>query len=136
MPKRDPCSELSKVIAELAMNIGSRPGMRSLADVTAEMQKHIPEMTRENIVSAIVDATQGHAQARTELQKQLDALKREAKTDTNLRAAIDTLQKHIQGGTRPKAKAKKPSATRSRSHSCRSAAARSRSSIVRIPSSL
>lgn len=106
MPRPDPCSELAMLVTRLAMHIGTRPEIKSLADIAAEMRKEIPEITRDEIVKSIVEATTGKARDVSELSKKLADLKREAKNDRNLRAAIDTLQRHLGKGTLPEPKAK------------------------------
>jgi len=100
MPK-DPCSELSKTITQLAMNIGSRPEVQNLDHVVTELQKHIPEITRETLVASINEATSGGARAKSELQSKLTTLKGEARKDVRLRAAIGDMQRHLAGGTLP-----------------------------------
>jgi hypothetical protein len=95
-------------IHQLAINIGARPEMKSLADVLAEMQKYIPEMNREVLVASINEATSGYAAARTELQKKLDGLKREARNDVKLRGAIGELQGYLGRGELPSKSPRRP----------------------------
>lgn len=95
------CSELSKTITQIALSIGSRPEIKSIDHVVTEMQKEVPQIDRQEIVRAIVEATTGKAHATTELQKKLNDLKREAKNDVGLRAAIMRLQEHLSGETLP-----------------------------------
>lgn len=102
MPK-DPCSELSKTLTELALNVGARPEVRSLDDVVKALQNDIPEMNRDALVASINEATTGYARARTDLEKKLDGLKREARGDRDLRAKIAALESHLKAGTVPEA---------------------------------
>lgn len=104
---RSPCSELSKVITELALNIGERPDVHNLDHVVEKLREHIPEITREVLVSSINEATSGYVAAKTELQKKLDALKREARDDKTLTKAVADLQSHLAAKTVPKVEAAK-----------------------------
>lgn len=110
MPK-DPCSELAATITKLAMSIGARPEMKNLADVTAEMQKHLPEITRDEIVNSIVEATTGHRAALDETKQRLADLKREARRDKALRDKIGGLERNLAEGTLPMTGQLKRSAT-------------------------
>lgn len=110
MPK-DPCSELAKKITELAMHIGARPEVKNLDDVVTHMQKLVPQIDRTSLVASINEATTGYAKARDAMGKKLDSLKREARSDTLLRAKIvamenalragDTLPTTVRGTTEP-----------------------------------
>lgn len=105
MPKPD-CSPLAKLIAKLALNIGSRPEIKDVDGITAEMRKHIPEITRKEVVNAINDATAGGPQNLSDLQKKLGMLKREAKTDAALRTTIGEYQKAVAENRQPQPPAK------------------------------
>lgn len=94
MPQRD-CSELSQTLYELALLHAQEDGVNTVEDVVKAMQKHMPEITRQQVVDAIVEATQGHAQTRSDLAKKLDQIKREAKTDKDLRDAIAALEAEL-----------------------------------------
>lgn len=100
MPK-DPCSELSKVITEMALNIGSRPDVKTLSDVVAVMQKDIPEISRDVLVASINEATTGYARAKDDLTTKLGALKREARRDARLRGAVAGLEQALSKGELP-----------------------------------
>lgn len=100
MPKPD-CSPLAKLLARLALNIGSRPEVASLDHVVTELKKHIPEIDRKTVVDAINEYTAQGPKNLTELQKKLADLKREARNDTALRGAIDEYQKAARAGTVP-----------------------------------
>lgn len=97
------CSKLLAAIARLALNIGTHPEVKSLADVTARMQEHIPEITHGEVVRAIVETTTGHQRAVDEITAKLADLKREAKSDKGLREKIDALKAHLEAGTAPEA---------------------------------
>lgn len=76
---RIPCSELAGAIHDLAIEIGAQPGMNSLDQVVAEMNRDIPLLTKERVVDAIVEATQTTARQQSDVQEQLAALRREAR---------------------------------------------------------
>lgn len=100
MPKVN-CSELAATIARLAFNFGAEPHVKGIDGVVAEMTKHIPEINRAEVVKAINEYTASNARTKSDLAKKLDALKREARRDTELRAAISGLQKNIAEGSQP-----------------------------------
>jgi hypothetical protein len=95
------CSELAATITQIALNIGSRPHIKDLDGVVAEMQKAFPEFTRPEVVNAINEATVGQARAASELAQKLDALKREARGDVALQKRITELKGHLDEGTLP-----------------------------------
>lgn len=105
MPKPD-CSPLAKLIAQLAMNIATRPEIKTLDHVTAELKRHIPEIDRKAIVDAINEAHSAGPRNVTDLQKKLADLKLEAKNDTGLRATVAEYQKALAEGRQPETKAK------------------------------
>lgn len=100
MPRKD-CDPLSALIARLALNIGTQPGMKNLSLVAEAMKSHLPEISREEIVRAINESSLAHARAISDTQRQLADLRREARTDKALKAKIDELQGHIDAGTTP-----------------------------------
>lgn len=100
-PKPDPCSELSVLIHGIFINLGSRPEIHTVDDIVTEIRKTMPELSRENIVDSVVEATAGHAAERDELTRKLDALRREAKSDKTLRTAIGKLKGNLTTGTAP-----------------------------------
>lgn len=101
MPTRKDCSELSRLVTELALDIGAQPGMDNLDKVTAEIQKSIPEISRDEVVNSIVEATSSHRDALEGAKAQVAALKREARGDQALRRKIAELEGHIASGTLP-----------------------------------
>lgn len=112
MPTPD-CSPLARVIHDLAMNIGSDPKIKDLDGVVAEMQKHIPEMDRKTVVDAIHEVGASNARDVSDLQKKLETLKREARSDRDLRTAIDDYQKAAkEGGVPPKTRGAPPEPTK------------------------
>ena len=95
------CSELSKKITRLAMNIGSRDNIKNLDDVIREMGTHFPDIRREAIVEAIVEATTRETKITDELAKKLQEIKQQAKTEKTLTDRITELEKFIETGEPP-----------------------------------
>lgn len=114
-PTRNPCSELSKTVTDLAMAIGERPDVKNLDDVLREIQKQIPELGRAELVASVNEATSGYARAKNELAQKLADLKREARNDKAVREATRDLQNRLasnQGPPPPKPKRAPPEAIR------------------------
>lgn len=106
--KKDPCDPLAATIAEIALNLGSRPEIKDLDGVVAEMQKSLEGITRQMVVDSIIEASTQHSEVKSELALKLTALKREARGDKNLRQAIADLEQHVNAGTRPPKKSRQP----------------------------
>jgi len=104
--KRVDCSELATVIAKIAFNIGSRPNVKSLDDVVAIMQEELPEIRRESVVEAIIEATRTKPRIISEVSKKLNEIKKEVRQDKRIRNRISVLEKLLQtkslSGTQPK----------------------------------
>ena len=98
---RDPCDPLTQTVADLALAIGSRPGFDTLDAIHAELAKSLPELSRAEMTNAIVEATKGRAAVMSDVQEQLAAIKREARSDKALRAKVAELQTHLTEGTTP-----------------------------------
>jgi len=81
MAKRIDCSELSRTLHDLALNVGSREHVSTFADLTREMQAVLGEdmIDADRLAASIVEATTGAAQEQSELQSKLNRLKREAR---------------------------------------------------------
>lgn len=106
------CSELAKTITQLAMNIASREGVNNLDDVLRKIQEYFPQMRREDLVGAIVEATTGQNKKADALMAKLSRIKKEAKTDKLLNKKIEELQNYLDTGEIPpnsKRNAKEPS---------------------------
>lgn len=112
---RNPCSELSKTITELAMAIGERPDVKNLDDVLTQIQKQIPALGRAELVASINEATSGYARAKDELKQKLADLRREARNDKAAREAAIELKRRLlakEGPPSPKPKRPAPEAIR------------------------
>lgn len=96
---RNPCDPLAKSITELAMHLGTDPKIKTLDDLTKAVQQHVPEITRESLAQSINEATTGYTKAANELRDKLAALKREARSDVRLRAAITEVEGNLRAGT-------------------------------------
>ena len=95
MAKAD-CSELHLLINDMAMNLGSRADVKTLDDIAAHIRAMpgLEAITRQNVVTAITEATASKKRAESELDKKLNALKREARKEAELVGAINDLQAH------------------------------------------
>ncbi|MEN6534527.1 MAG: hypothetical protein ABFD89_12745 [Bryobacteraceae bacterium] len=97
---------IDKLIYQAAMNLGSRPGVENVGDVAARLQEHLDKIDIYTLSDAIVGATR-RTRVETDLLKQaLASLRREAKTNVNLRTAIDDVLWHLREGTVPEPKRK------------------------------
>jgi hypothetical protein len=103
------CSELDKLISQLAMNIATDPGVESLSDVVEKMKKLLPGMpiTYEYVASAIDAATKRDVKESDEISKKLNEIKGEARSNVNLTGAIATIEEYIKTGTLPADASKK-----------------------------
>lgn len=95
------CSELSKLITEMAMTIAQGPNIQNLDDVIAEMQTHFPDLPRQGIIEAIVEATTRQARQADDLSKKLSVIKRQAKMEKGLKDKIAELEQFLSTGTLP-----------------------------------
>jgi hypothetical protein len=100
MAKRD-CSELALKITQMAMNISSRSGVNNLDDVVGRMQEHVPGITREMVVDAIVEATERGPRDTDAVVSTINAIKAEARQDKALQRKIEQLEKALKGGQIP-----------------------------------
>lgn len=100
MAKRD-CSELAKKITAMAMNISSRPGVNTLDDVVVRMKEHVPGITREMVVDAIVEATERGPRDTDAVVSTINAIKAEARQDKALQRKIERLKKALKAGEVP-----------------------------------
>ncbi len=86
---------------QMAMNLGSRPGIKGVSDVAARLQQYFNEINRYSLSDAIVAATERQGRETTLLREQILALRREAKTDSRLRTAIEDVLWHLNEGIAP-----------------------------------
>ncbi len=94
------CTELSKLIAEMAMDLASDPGVKTLDDVVEKMHafESLKGITREDVANAIDEATADHASTLSDIERQVAAIRREAWRDADLRRAINELQQSMKAG--------------------------------------
>ncbi len=98
-----PCSQLHKTLTDLAMLIASQPGFDTLDKVTAEMQKVVdPAITRTILADAITAASTGTQKAMDDAAATLAEIRREARTDSSLRAKIADATKALASDPTPK----------------------------------
>jgi hypothetical protein len=86
--KPDPCDELAQTIADWASALFAQPGFSTIDEVLAEMQKDLPQLTREEVVNAL---NQFAVEADSKpLQKQRDnALYKEEKKRREIEQKIE-----------------------------------------------
>lgn len=116
------CSELGKLLNQLAMNIGADPSIKGIDGILAEIQKDIPEMRRVDIVNAINESTQGQNQNASDLKRELSdiqkeiaarkknqaELRQEARLDRDLNKEIGQLNQYLETGVAPPKTPKPP----------------------------
>jgi hypothetical protein len=95
------CSELAKELTELAMSYAVEDDVKDLDDVVAKIQQHFPEIRRQSLVDAIVEATAHEQQKSDEISKKLKAIRQEARTDKKLNKRIEDLQNYLEEGIVP-----------------------------------
>ena len=100
MAKKD-CSELSKAILDLALNIMADPDVKNIDEVVGEIQKSFPIMPANEIIDAIVDASGREAGEVDELAQKLARMKREARTHSSLREKIEDVEAYLDEGKPP-----------------------------------
>lgn len=110
MPKVD-CSELTQLLADMAFNLASRDDVHNIDNIVARMQAELPHITREDIVNAIVEVSQGEMRKQSELSAKLSQIKREARADKTLRDRIDELNEYLRSETLPEGKTPKVAGT-------------------------
>lgn len=101
------CSELARTITDLAMTIAAEPNVKTLDDVVVEMKKDVSGITRDVVVDAIAEATEGQNRQTDALINKLNEIKREARSDKNLQRKISKLERSLEAGRRatpPKAR--------------------------------
>ena len=98
------CSELSVRITRIATNLAKRENVHGLDDVVKEMQGYFPDIRREFIVNAIVEATTRAGRTIKETQAKIQQLKNQARRESipyqtqKLEKQIDALSKKIEKG--------------------------------------
>lgn len=92
------CTELAQTLTDIAMNLGSRPGINTLEDVVVEMKKLIPGVSRDTVIDAIIESTEKQNRVTDDLLKKLNAIKQEARTDRRLTNKIAKLENTLKRG--------------------------------------
>jgi hypothetical protein len=93
------CSELQQVMFDIAMHHASEEGIDTVDKVVSEMKTTLPLTNRENLIASIIAATETGTRILTDIQKQMEKIKREARNDTELSDLIDELNKAIEADT-------------------------------------
>lgn len=99
-----PCSELAKTIHDVATGIGADPKIEGIDGVMKVMERDFPELTRSNVVDAIVEVMASRSRKQSDLTKKIAALKNEARRTSEpyqrqqkIRK-IDELTKELESG--------------------------------------
>ena len=95
---------IDKLVYQAAMNLGSRPGIENVGDVAVRLQEQLDWINVYTLSDAIAGAMQRTRVETTLLKQSLASLRREAKTNVNLRTAINEVLWHLEQGTVPEAK--------------------------------
>ncbi len=95
------CSELAKLLTDIAMNLGSRPDVKNLDGVVKKMEKLLPGITRQAVIDAIVETTESQKRQADDLINKLNTIKTEARTDKRLQRKISDLQGFLEKGAVP-----------------------------------
>lgn len=101
------CSQLSKNITQIAMNIASRnPNIDNIDGVLEQIKKHFPTLNRQMLVDAIVEASTRETKQTDETIKRLAKIRNEAKSDRTLKQRIAELEQYLRTGQIPQKNAK------------------------------
>ncbi len=102
------CSELSDNLTQIAMALATREDVKNLDDVVFEMQKLLPEISRESLIDAIIESGSKSDKRVDETQKKIRSIMREPFADRALQNKIEELDGFLEEGQLPvKKKAKK-----------------------------
>jgi len=110
-PAKVDCSKLAMAIYRLAMNVAAGLKVRDIDSVVAAIQKDIPEIRRADIVSAINEALDSRSVSKSEAVKAMDAVRREARTDRELRKQAQDFKNFIEADAAATRKPKPPDRT-------------------------
>ena len=100
MPKVD-CSELAKTLTEFAMHVAVRDNAQNADDVVRGVQKDFPNIRREDLVDAIVEATSNRQREVDDITSILNTIKREFRGDDQLNNQIADLTTTYESGEIP-----------------------------------
>ncbi len=95
------CSELAKVITQLALHHAVKLNVDEIDPIVTEMKKELPDIDRQRVVDSINEATTENRKARSDIAKLLSRVKREAKVDKRTSDKIDEFKRHNEAGTQP-----------------------------------
>lgn len=97
------CSELATILYSLAKLHAKSSGVRTVDDLLVVMQEAQPDLVldRQQLVSAIVEASTAASEARKRAKTGLQQIRAEARNDVQLRQAIDNLETALVEGTLP-----------------------------------
>lgn len=74
------CSELAATITKIAFTLGADPKLNTIDKVLTEMQRTLPELSREQVVDSINEFMDAVATKRTSIESNITKLKKEARS--------------------------------------------------------
>lgn len=89
--------EILPILGKIAVNYMKR-GVSTIDDIVKSVQTHFKDATYEDVVQAIDAATTGVKRTRSEIEKQIASLKRQAKSSVKARQEIANLRKQLETG--------------------------------------
>lgn len=105
------CSELGMVLYNLARAHAQQDSVNTIDDVLSLIQKEQPDVDREQLVGAIVEASTARASTLKRVKSRFEKIKGEAKQDKALQTAIGDLEAHLSAGTLPEGKSRPAAAS-------------------------
>ncbi len=95
------CAELSKLIHENVLNLGSREDVKDFDDVVVRMQEMHPKLHRDAIVQAVVEATTREGKMGDEIKKKVAAIVRQVKVENWTKEKNARFEQYLETGTLP-----------------------------------
>jgi hypothetical protein len=88
----------------MAMNLGSRPGVRTIGDIATRLQEHFPSMNEFSLSDALVEAMERKVRETSQTEQVLKTIRKEARGNKTLRTLTDDALYRIKGGEGPEDK--------------------------------
>lgn len=95
------CSAIARAVYELAEYHAKVSGVSKIDDLVDILVNDHPALNREQVTNAIAEASAGAATAKKRAVSNIAKLRKEARTDVQLRATLEGLEKHLKEGTLP-----------------------------------
>lgn len=96
------CTELAENIVKIGMAISTREDIETFDDMTVELIKIFPQLTRESISDAFLEVTTKEAKKTDDLTRKLNEIRRTPKIEKATQDKIDELNKLLETGEKPK----------------------------------